>query len=319
MSDLAIQTQGLAKTFRSRRGSVLAVDDLNLTVHTGEIFGLLGPNGAGKTTTIRMLCGLIRPSAGQAFVDGLAVTDRPDDVRARIGLVPEDAGDHGNLSLIEELEYHGALHSLRRATVRQRAMPLIERLGLGDRASHRLETFSKGMRRKFHLIRALLHQPRILLLDEPTAGLDPAIVEDVWDLFKALAQQHQVTVILCSHHLEEVEKLCDRVAIVRQRLLAQGTVAELSGGEGRWRIALANDAAPFLPLIARLPGVHEAAAQGTLLRFSLTSEARDTVPPVVRAIVENGGAVLEVAPDTRDLRTLYKSVVGDAQQPGGPQ
>jgi ABC-2 type transport system ATP-binding protein len=313
----AIQTQDLGKVFRARAGNVVAVENLNLTVPAGQIFGLLGPNGAGKTTTVRMLCGLVRPSSGSAFIDGFSVTHQPNDVRGRIGLVPEDAGDHKNLSLIEELEYHGALYGLDARTVRERARPLIERLGLSDRANHRLKTFSKGMRRKFHLIRALLHEPRILLLDEPTAGLDPNIVEEVWDLLKSLTSQRQVTVILCSHHLEEVEKLCDRVAIIRQRLLVEGPLAELSGGQRRYRIGLNAEASPFVPMLAALPGVEQAAATESILRLTFTSDGREIMPRVIQRLVEAGAGIIEAGRDGRDLRALYKSTVGNGEPESG--
>ena len=317
MAQSAIQTLALTKVFPNKPAPVTAVQNLTLSVPAGKIFGLLGPNGAGKTTTVRMLCGLLRPSSGSATIDGLSVATQSNAIRARIGLVPEDAGDHKNLSLIEELEYHGALHGLDRATVRDRAQPLIDRLGLGDRINHRLHTFSKGMRRKFHLIRALLHHPRILLLDEPTAGLDPAVVEDVWNLLKSLAAERHVTVILCSHHLEEVEKLCDRVAIIRQHLLVEGPLSELSGGNRRYRITLATDAAPFATVLATTPAIQNPTATDRTLRFSITADPADTIPNLIRALIEHNAPILEVARDGRDLRSLYLSVINNALESNG--
>ena len=311
MDGLAIQTQELTKVFHGKSGKITAVDALNLRVGVGEIFGLLGPNGAGKTTTVRMLCGLIRPTSGSAVIDGLNVASHSGAVRGRIGLVPEDAGDHRNLSLREELEYYGALYGLDRQTVRQRSDPLIERLGLGDRVKDRLHAFSKGMRRKFHLIRALLHEPRILLLDEPTAGLDPAVVVEVWELLKSLAAEHHVTVILCSHHLEEVEKLCDRVAIMKQRLLVEGSLSELSGGRRRYHVELAADAAGFLQTLQAIDGVEQATAQNNRLRFALCGEPPQILPRLVRTLVESGAPILQVTTETRDLRSLYLSTVGE--------
>lgn len=316
---LAIRARGLGKTYRSRRaGQVQAVQDLDLTVPAGQIFGLLGPNGAGKTTTIRMLSGLIRPSCGTVHIEGFSVHDQPNEVRRRIGLVPEDAGDHKNLTLAEELEYHGALYGLDRATVRHRSRPLIERLELGDRTNHLLKTFSRGMRRKFHLIRALLHQPRVLLLDEPTAGLDPAIAEEVWHLLKGLAVEHQVTVILCSHHLEEVEKLCDQVAILRQRLLVSGSVRELQGGDRRYRIELDEPAGQAVEILKHLGGLEQVEGKDAMLYFSVLDRPRETVPRVVQCLVESGQRVLEVTRDSRDLRSLYRSVMDtEDKRPGG--
>jgi len=308
MSEPAIRIEGLSKVYPSK-GGVTAVEDVSLTIGRGEIFGLLGPNGAGKTTMVRIICGLIAPTAGTVYVDGLAVGDQPDAVRSRIGLVPEDAGDYKNLTLDEELEYHGAMYGLDRAAVRRRSGPLLELLGLRDRAGHRLKTFSRGMRRKFHLIRALLHEPRILLLDEPTAGLDPVIVEEVWDLLKILATEQHVTVVLCSHHLEEVERLCSRVAILRKRLLIEGSLAELSGGDHRYRLDLLGEAAALVEGVGRISGVVNVKAENGVLHFAVVGAIEQVVPEVVRCAVSGGGRVLGLTRNERDLRSLYRSFV----------
>jgi ABC-2 type transport system ATP-binding protein len=311
MADPLVQIQGLTKVYPSKSGGITAVEDVNLSIAAGEIFGLLGPNGAGKTTTVRIICGLMAPTAGTVYVDGMSVRERPDEVRSRIGLVPEDAGDYKNLTLIEELEYHGAMYGLDRATVLERSRPLLDRLGLRDRADDRLKNYSRGMRRKFHLIRALLHRPRLLLLDEPTAGLDPSIVEEVWDLLKVLAAEHQVAVVLCSHHLEEVERLCSRVAIMRRRLLIEGSLAELSGGDGRYRLELVDGAEAMAEAVGRIAGVVEAKASGGVMHFRVDGSPDEVVPEVVRCVVEHGGRVLQLKREERDLRSLYRSFVAN--------
>ncbi len=307
----AIETHRLGKVYRNKVGDVAAVEDLNLTVQAGEIFGLLGPNGAGKTTTVRMLCGLLRPTSGSVRVDGISMAEDPGEARSRFGLVPEDAGDHKNLTLQEELAYYGSLYGLDPGAVEQRSMPLIERLGLEDRVRHRLNTFSRGMRRKFHLIRALLHQPRILLLDEPTAGLDPAVVEEVWNLLKTLAAERGVTVILCSHHLEEVERLCTRIAIMRKRMLVEGTMAELGGGERRYRVEVAGDGGAAAEHLRNARGIVNLAVAGRVIRFEVGGDAQSVVPSLVRGLVESGADVLEFAREGRDLRSLYRSAIGE--------
>jgi ABC-2 type transport system ATP-binding protein len=166
------------------------------------------------------------------------------------------------------------------------------------------------MRRKFHLVRAVLHEPRVLLLDEPTAGLDPNIVEDVWDLLKALARDHRVTVVLCSHHLEEVERLCDRVGILRRRLLVEGPLAELSGAHRTYRIRLADSPNGCAEAAAGVAGVRrvEQAADHTL-RVHLDGEPAAVIPELVRRLVAGGAGVVEVAPHGRDLRSLYRDAV----------
>ena len=309
MGESAVRIEGLTKVYPGKGKKVTAVENLSLSIAAGEIFGLLGPNGAGKTTTVRMICGLLPPTEGEIFVDGISVREQPDAVRSHIGLLPEDAGDYRNLTLEEELEFHGALHGLSRAVVRERSGPLLDRLGLKGRAGERLKTFSRGMRRKFHLIRTLLHRPRVLLLDEPTAGLDPSIVEEVWDLLKALATEHQVTVVLCSHHLEEIERLCSRIAIIRRRLLIAGSLAELSQGENQYTLELASSAVGLLEALRGLPGIEEPVADGNRLRFSVAGEPEVIVPEVVRRVVTGGGAVLGLNRQGRDLRSLYRSFI----------
>jgi ABC-2 type transport system ATP-binding protein len=316
-----IRTQNLAKTYRGKRGDIVAVESLDLTVRRGEIFGLLGPNGAGKTTTIRMLCGLLRPSGGAAWIDGLPVADQPMDVRKRIGLVPEDAGDHKNLTLAEELTYYGALYGLSAGEVRRRSMPLIDRLRLRDRVNDRLGRFSRGMRRKFHLIRALLHQPAVLLLDEPTAGLDPDVCEEVWELFKSLAEEHHVTVIICSHHLEEVERLCERVAIIQRKLLVEGSLADLNSSNGEYRIELGDDSMRWRDLVGSMEGVQSAEAERSVLDLRLQSPAEQFIPHIVRKLAEADAPVIQVIRRTRDLRALYRATVRQEEDEanGSPQ
>jgi ABC-2 type transport system ATP-binding protein len=318
MSEAAVRIDGLTKKYTSKAGGVTAVEDLSLSISAGEIFGLLGPNGAGKTTTVRILCGLIAPTAGAVFVDGISVRDDPSAARARIGLVPEDAGDYKNLTLAEELEYHGAMYGLDGNMVRRRSEGLIKRLDLQGRMNDRLKTFSRGMRRKCQLIRALLHEPRVLLLDEPTAGLDPSIVEEVWDLLKELTVEHHVTVILCSHHLEEVERLCSRVAILKRRLLVVGLLAELTGGDRRYRMELVGDAAGAARIAGEIQGVRVAVAEGATLRFELDRVAEEIVPEVVRRVVAGGGSILGLRRVDRDLRSLYRGAVeGDGAAENG--
>lgn len=313
-AEAVIRTQKLGKVYPSPAGDVVAVEDLDLEVQAGQILGLLGPNGAGKTTTTRMLCGLVRPSTGQILVNGIPVGQHPNEIRRQIGLVPEEAGDHPNLTLAEELAYHGAFYGLNRHEVRQRSTSLIDRLNLSDRVNHRLKTFSRGMRRKFHLIRALLHRPRILLLDEPTAGLDPQSAEEIWNLFKSMAVEQQVTVVLCSHHLEEVERLCDRVAILKRRLLMEGTLAELRNQDSRYRVTLAGPAAPLAAAVEGISGVGKVDASDARLHLRLRDKPSQVVPEVVRCLVEQGAAVLEVVREDRDLRSLYRSAIEAQEQ-----
>lgn len=311
-----IRARGLGKTYPSKAGPIEAVSGLDLEVREGEIFGLLGPNGAGKTTTVRMLCGLLAPSAGEAHVEGISVAADPDRVRRAIGLVPGDAGNHDLLTVDDELEFYGGLYGLSPAEVRERAAPLLARLDLGERRRHRIGTFSKGMKRKVQLVRALLHRPRVLLLDEPTSGLDPAICEEVWDLLSELTRERGATVILCSHHLEEVERLCERVAIIRRRLLVEGSLAELSRPAPRFQAELVEPLADAGAVLAGLP-VGSFSAEGRALSFEPEpgAEVAAVVPEVVARLVGAGARLLRLEPESRDLRTLYREVV----RPSRPQ
>jgi len=309
-SSAVIRARGLGKTYESKAGPIEAVSGLDLEVREGEIFGLLGPNGAGKTTTVRMLCGLLAPTAGQAHVEGVSVTADPDRVRRAIGLVPGDAGNNDLLTVDDELEFYGGLYGLSPAVVRERSAPLLARLDLGERREHRVGTFSKGMKRKVQLVRALLHRPRVLLLDEPTSGLDPAICEEVWDLLSELTREQGVTVILCSHHLEEVERLCERVAIIRRRLLVEGSLAELSRPAPRYRVELAEEAGELSGALEGLP-VSLLGQQERELSFEPEPQAEvaEVVPEVVARLVSAGARILSLEPESRDLRTLYREVV----------
>jgi ABC-2 type transport system ATP-binding protein len=313
----AIRTAGLGKVYATKAGPIRAVESLDLEVQPGEIFGLLGPNGAGKTTTIRMLCGLVAPSEGEAWVDGVPVAAQPTSARTRIGFVPEEAGHHKHLTAAEELAYYGSLYGLDRRTVEARARPLLERLQLADRAGHRLQTFSRGMQRKVHLIRALLHEPRVLLLDEPTAGLDPAVAEEVWDLLRTLSAERSMTIVLCSHHLEEIERLCGRIAILRRRLLALGPLVSFTAADGRHRIRVDGEAAAFCATLAAVDGIREVQAEGEWLHFAAGAEARRAVPEAVRRLVAAGAAVLAVEPRHQDLRSLYRQIVPEDEPAGG--
>jgi len=289
---------------------VVALDDVSLTVERGEVFGLLGPNGAGKTTTIRLLAGLLEPTQGAARVLGRDVRTDATWVRRRIGLVPGEAGHHRWLSLVEELIYYGGLYGLEPQECLRRSLPLLERLGLGDRLDHRVSTFSKGMRRKAQLVRALLHRPLVLLLDEPTSGLDPAVAEEVWGLLQELCGDQGVSIVLCSHYLEEVERLCPRIGMLRTRLHAVGTLAQVAGGPQTVLIRAASPASSVVEVAERLGLDQGLERRADGVRLQLTCPARE-IPELVRALVAAEVDVLAVEPTGRDLRRAYRAHIGD--------
>ncbi len=223
MTSLAIDVQGLAK----RYGTFEAVSDLNLQVHRGELFALLGPNGAGKTTTIRMLMGILQPSAGSAAIDGLDCFKDRVEVKRRVGYLPDEPVFYDYLRGREILRFVGEMHGLDEKTTEQRAQSLLEKLDLVEAAEEYAVNYSKGMKKKLALICAMLHDPLVLILDEPTNGLDPYATRTLHELLRGKVAEGK-TIFCSTHLLDQAEKLCHRAGIVAKgRLAAVGTLGEL--------------------------------------------------------------------------------------------
>jgi ABC-2 type transport system ATP-binding protein len=221
---LALQARGLRKAYRQ----VVAVESLDLEVEAGTVLGFLGPNGAGKTTVIRMLSTLLRPDAGWFAVAGVP-QDRPVEIRRRIGVLPESAGYPPGQTGEEWLAFHAELFGRARGDARATARRLLAEVGLADRGRSLISGYSRGMRQRLGIARALVNDPEVVFLDEPTLGLDPAGQLQVLELMAGVAREHGVTVVLSTHLLAEVEQACDRVLILhRGRVVAQGTVAEVA-------------------------------------------------------------------------------------------
>jgi len=233
-TSLAVTTEDLSVAY----GDVIAVDRVSLQVERGSICGLLGPNGAGKTSMIRALTTIVPVASGTATVAGHPLTD-PVAVRSSIGVLPESNGYPGSQTALGYLRFYGQLYGIDAADAEQRALRLLEQFGLSGRRS-RISTFSRGMRQRLGLARALINDPAVLFLDEPTLGLDPAGKEEIMVELARLAVEHGTTIFLCTHLLDEVERVCDRVAIMHDgRVVSEGTVDEIvnsSGAEGFARI-----------------------------------------------------------------------------------
>jgi ABC-2 type transport system ATP-binding protein len=218
MSDIVLQIEHLTKRF----GALTAVDDLSLSVNAGEVFGFLGPNGAGKTTAISMMCGLLKPDAGRVLIDGKPVLGGGPDVRARVGVCPQETILWEKLTCLEQLEYVGEMYAVPRKVARQRGADLLEALGLAAKANVIAGKLSGGMKRRLNLALALVHDPEIVVLDEPEAGLDPQSRVLVREYVRSLARRK--TVILTTHNMDEADRLADRVAIIDHgRLLVLDT------------------------------------------------------------------------------------------------
>ena len=255
MNQSIIELEGLTKKY----GDFAAVDHLDLSIRKGEIFGLLGPNGAGKSTTILMMLGLTEPTSGRVKVCGIDSTTHPIEVKRRVGYLPDDVGFYEQLSGRENLLYTARLNRLSRREAEQRVDALLHRIGLRDAAHKKAGKYSRGMRQRLGLADVLVKNPEVIILDEPTLGIDPIGVREFLDLIVALSREEQITVLLSSHHLHQVQQVCDRVGIfVGGKLLAQGNVVELSN-------ALFTDKEPYRV---------EASVEKTL-----TSEMKATLQP----------------------------------------
>jgi ABC-2 type transport system ATP-binding protein len=285
-----------------RYGTRAVVDGLCLDVGRGEIVALLGPNGAGKTTTMRMIAGLIRPHAGTVAIDGVVLTEASgSQLRGRIGLLTEAPGLWDRLSVREHLEVYAGLHAI--ADPRRVIDRLLDRLELAPHAAVRSAELSKGMKQKVALARALVHDPPVLLLDEPTAGLDPEITRNVRDLLEE-RRAAGCALLVSTHNLDEAERLADRVAVLQQRLLAfdRPEVLKRRLSNGRIRIRVTGDASRYLD--AARPFDRQASAEGSELALQLADPETQT-PAVVRALVSAGAGIIETHAERPALEDVY--------------
>lgn len=264
MEILAIDARSISKTFITKKGfwqtkskSTIAVEDISLKVNQGELFGLLGPNGAGKTTTVKMLSTLLLPTSGSISILGLDILKETREIRKRIGFTFGGArGLYGRLSARDNLRYFAELYALPPETARQRIAEYLEMVGLTDRADDRVETFSSGMQQRLHLARALLHDPELIFLDEPTVGIDPVGAREMRAIVKNLIALGK-TILLTTHYMAEAEELCDRIAIVNKgRIVAEGTPLQLKRRISKESVVeLVVDHSNFEPLKTDLQAV----------------------------------------------------------------
>jgi ABC-2 type transport system ATP-binding protein len=299
----------------SRRfGTEWALDGLDLEVPAGEVLSLLGPNGAGKTTTVRLLNGVLAPDRGGSVVLGLDPAVEGDDVRRRTGVVTENAGLDERLTAEENLVLYARMRGMSHELASAKAATMLERFGMAHRASHTVQGFSTGQRKRVALARALLHDPEVLFLDEPTSGLDPEATRDVLDLIASLAREHGRTIVVCTHFLGEAGRLSDRMAVLREgRLLAAGRPDEL--GARLWRglavdLELAATADERLLEFLRIqPNVAAAEAIADGARVRVTD--RDGIPAVVAALVAREVAVYGAVPRPPTLEDVYFALTAD--------
>ena len=306
MPTVSVITRSLSKTY----GDLTALDSFDLEVEQGSIFGLLGPNGAGKTTLIRILTTLMRQSSGAASIEGLDILRSGREIRRMIGVVSQENSLDRYLTARENLELHARLHGMEKQLYKHRIDELLELMGLAARQKDFPDTFSGGMQRRLVIARALVHQPRVLFLDEPTTGLDPQSRRAVWEYVRSLAGS--MTIFLTTHYLEEAEQLCDRIAIMDHgRLIAIGSTQELKSrlsGATVYEIEFADQGADrYAALLGAMPCVIKIMRLGD--KLTVTLECWECLSEIVTAL--NGAPVRRISLQERTLEDVFISLTGE--------
>jgi ABC-2 type transport system ATP-binding protein len=305
-----IETEDLTRKF----GEVTAVDGLTLRIEKGEVFGLLGPNGAGKTTTVRMLCCLISKTSGVAKIGGYDVGNQADSLKIRklIGLVPDSVGLYEGLTAYDNLDFYGKLYDCAEAQRKENIQRFLTMLGLWEKKDVAAGTFSKGMKQKLAIARALIHDPQVLFMDEPTANLDPESAKTVRDFILDLKKERR-TIFLNTHNLDEAQRICDRIGILNTKLMAIGTPEELersvSGRKTVIQLAQASDA--ILAALKKVP-VGNMVVDGNTLTIDVADPEKENVS-MVDAIVRAGGHVQSVTVVGSTLEDAYLKLVREAK------
>lgn len=306
-----IEAEGLTKVF----DEFVAVDDLSLRIEAGSVFAFLGPNGAGKTTTIRMLTSILKPTRGWARVAGYDVVADAQRVRANVGVLTEQHGLYERMKALEYLDFFGRIYRLPMPLRRRQALDLMERFGLADALDRRLGEFSKGMKQKLALVRAMLHNPPVLLLDEPTSAMDPQSAKLVRDAIEELKRDHR-TIILTTHNLSEAQQLGDRISVIRKgRLIANGSFAQLSQrfvGDPVMEIRLARPLnGQYDSVLNSLDGLVPILERGeNWLRYSATEPERIN-PAVLGRLVGQGIEIVTLSEVPRSLEAVYLQIVAE--------
>jgi ABC-2 type transport system ATP-binding protein len=306
----AIEVKGLTKFF----GSLLAVDRVSFEVKDEEIFGLLGPNGAGKTTSIRMICGMLRPTSGTAVVDGYDVAQKPQEVKRRIGLVPDVSNLFGELSARVNLEFMGKLYNLDRKTRHRRIQEVLELFQLKERQNDLVKFYSKGMHRRLTIAAALLHEPDILVMDEPTSGLDAQTARMLREIIVDLNKKGR-TILLTTHQIDEADRLAHRVGIIDHgQLIALNTPEQLKNGVEATRaleIRVLNgvDQQRWMPIIEEVEGVDRVFMAEGKIRV-LSKDLSQIIPSVVNLVSKNGGRIEDISVAQPSLEDAFISLTG---------
>ena len=315
---LAIDARHLTKRF----GPLVAVDDVDLAVRYGELFGLLGPNGAGKTTLLRMLIGLVPITAGEARIAGVDVRTDPDRVRNALGVVPQALTSDLDLTGYENMDIYARYFGVDRRSRAVRIAELLHRTGLWDRRNDLVRTYSGGMRRRLEIARGLIHKPRVLVLDEPTIGLDPQSRHVIWDLLRDLRKDGDLTVVLTTHYLDEADALCDRVAIIdRGKIVELGTPAELKAkvpGSDTVTLSLARPPPDdVIDRVRTLGGVRELVRTNHTLTIR-ADRGTELLPKLLDTLRDSGALVTSASLSTLTLEDAFIHFTGQSLREEAP-
>ncbi|PYO47581.1 MAG: multidrug ABC transporter ATP-binding protein [Gemmatimonadetes bacterium] len=293
-------------------GDVVALEALDLDIQAGEFFGLLGPNGAGKTTAIGILTTRVLPTAGKAIVAGADVVQDSVRVRQTIGVVPQRPNADLSLNVLENLQFHAAYFCIPSDVATKRAYELLERLGLSEKADAKLSELSGGQQQRLMIVRALMHEPEIMFLDEPTVGLDPQARLDLWEILRDLHNRGR-TIVMTTHYMDEADRLCDRLAIIdRGKLLALDTPRKLKSkapGGTLIELVLDGDATAAGEMAASIDGINRVEAKDGLLRVH-SSRGGQTLPALIEAAERSGRTVTDIHLLQPSLETLFVSLTG---------
>ena len=302
------------RDLRKRFDDPVAVDGVGFEIAAGETYGLLGPNGAGKTTTISMVCGLLERDAGEVVVDGRSLTTTSVEAKAAIGYVPQDVAVYPDLTARENLHFFARLYGLEGDAVRARTDEVLDVVGLRERADDRANQYSGGMKRRLNIAVGLLHRPRLLVLDEPTVGVDPQSRNAILESVEQLGREG-MAVLYTTHYMEEAERLCDRVGIIDLgRIRAEGTrreLVELVGGRDTVRLGGSGDLEAAARATRELDGVIDASARDTTLELVVDS-ARSVLPELLARVGAAGVAVRDVEVREPDLESVFLHLTGKA-------
>ena len=299
-----IETKDLTKVYNGNT----AVDKLNLRVGEGEIFGFLGPNGAGKTTTILMLLGLTEPTSGMARIADYNSTKEPLKVKRITGYIPEKVGFYEDLTAHYNLAYTARLNGLPEDLVKPRVDEALERVGLLYKADSPVATLSRGMKQRLAIADVLIKAPKVAIMDEPTTGIDPKGINELLDMIEGIAKELKMTIMMSSHQLWQVERICSRVAmLINGRIIVQGSIEELrkeafSGRQAKIEVQLVETTSAIVDVIKRIDGVVDVEMSGDLLIITAREDLR---PQIARAIVENNGLATQMNIQRYGLQDIY--------------